>query len=348
MKILIVKPSSLGDVVQALPVLRLLKSHHPSSEIYWWLSNDLLPLLQGDPDLTDLIPFDRRRWAWPRYWPELARSVRQMRALAFDWVIDLQGLARSGLFSWLAHGHLTVGLDDPREGARGFYDIIVPRPTFYTHAVDWYLEVLRTLKLPVHGNFTWLPFRHEAARAIQEKWQASDRRWIIVNPGARWFNKRWPVEHFRGLVRQIATTHPDLHLAILGGKDDRAIGAAIAQEDPKRCLDLTGKTSLPEMIEWIRLSELIVTNDTGPMHVAAALAKPVVAVFGPTEPRRTGPYQQIEHSIRVPLPCSPCLSSTCRNENPLECVWAITPSVVFAQVEARLNDERPALAALSR
>src|SRR6185503_1984026 len=92
--------------------------------------------------------FSRKRWAAPQHWNELWRSIRWMRDQEFDWVIDLQGLARSGAFAWLANGKLTVGMDEPREGARGFYDLIVPRISFYTHAVDWYLEVLPVLGLP--------------------------------------------------------------------------------------------------------------------------------------------------------------------------------------------------------
>ena len=120
MKILILKPSSLGDVVQALPVLRLLKRHLPQSEIYWWIDSTLRSLLEGDSDLSGLFLFERCRWASPRHWHEMLASIRQMRAMKFDWAIDLQSLARSGLFAWLANGDLTIGLDDTREGARGF------------------------------------------------------------------------------------------------------------------------------------------------------------------------------------------------------------------------------------
>src|SRR5881227_1946586 len=95
LKILILKPSSLGDVVQALPVLRLLKKHFPASEIYWWLERRLVPLLETDPDLAGVIPFERERWASPRNWKQAWASLRQIRAHRFDWVIDLQSLLRS-------------------------------------------------------------------------------------------------------------------------------------------------------------------------------------------------------------------------------------------------------------
>ena len=339
MKILILKPSSLGDVVQALPVLRLLKQHLPSSEIWWWIESTLAPLLEGDPDLAGIVPFDRRRWGAPLNWAALWRGVRWTRQQAFDWVIDLQCLARSGAYAWLANGKLLIGLDEPREGARGFYDVVVRRPSFHTHAVDWYLEVLRRLGVPVTHSFQWLPLRPGIAASVRSKWPVQNARWVTLQPGARWLNKRWPAESFAELLRRLAETHADLNFAVLGGTQDRPLGEKIAQAAPGRCLDLTGKLSLPEMVEWLRLSELMVTNDTGPMHVAAALGTRVVGLFGPTEPRRTGPYGQQEHALQLDLPCSPCLKSRCRYSKPLECLRALSPETVFNAVQKRLDSK---------
>ncbi len=345
MKILILKPSSLGDVVQALPVLRLLKRHLPESEIYWWIESDLAPLLDDDPDLAGVIRFDRRRWAVASNWTALWRGLRWTRAQAFDWVVDLQCLARSGAFAWLANGKLTIGLDEPREGARGYYDVVVRRPSFHTHAVDWYLEVLRPLGVPAARPFVWLPPRPAAAAALGEKWAAQNGRWLVLQPGARWPNKRWPADSFAELLRRLAEARPEFRFAVLGGPDDLALGESIARAAPGRCLDLTGKLSLPEMVEWLRLCELMVTNDTGPMHVAAALGTPVVALFGPTEPRRTGPYGQLEHVLQLDLPCVPCLKSRCRYFKPLECVRALSPATVFDAVQRRLDHPRAEVAA---
>ena len=343
MKILILKPSSLGDVLQALPVLRLLKRHFPGAEIFWWIDSALAPLLAGDPDLAGLVRFERRRWGKPRHWPEMFQSLRGLRAQNFDLVIDLQCLLRSGAFAWLTRGKFLVGLDDSREGANALYDLAVPRQTFHTHAVDWYLAVLPALGVPVHKNFTWLPERPEIAAAVQRKWLGENSilhppsairhpRWIALQPGARWENKRWPAEHFSTLVRLLAKKFPDARFAILGGKDEFPPGEIIARAEPARCLNLCGATSLPEMIEWVRLCDVMITNDTGPMHAAAALGRPLVALFGPTEPRRTGPYGQLENVLRLDLPCSPCLKSVCHFEKPEECLRALPPARVCHRV----------------
>jgi heptosyltransferase I len=138
-------------------------------------------------------------------------------------------------------------------------------------------------------------------------------------------------------LRQLSQDFPALRFAVIGGRGDAPLGAAITQASPTRCLDLPAKTSLPELVEWIRPSELVVTNDTGPMHIAAALTKPVVAIFGPTEPRRTGPYRQWAHSLQSTLPCVPCLKPRCHFEKPMQCLELVSPSAVCSQARAFLE-----------
>ena len=343
MKILILKPSSLGDVIQALPVLRLLKLYFSDAEIFWWIDSSLAPLVESDPDLTGIVRFERKRWGKLRHWPEMLRSIRWLRAQNFDLVIDLQCLARSGAFAWLANGKSLVGLDEIREGARGFYDLAMPRSSFHTHAVDWYLAVLPPLGVPVHKKFQWLPERPEISAEVKRKWpeansklKTQNSKLILLQPGARWKNKRWPAKHFGELVHSLALAFPEARFAILGGKDDRSLGEFILQSAPGRCLNLAGETSLPEMVEWVRRCDLMITNDTGPMHVAAALGKPLVALFGPTAPHRTGPYGQLGNVLRLDLPCSPCLSSRCTFEKTDECLQALPPAQVFDRVQKLL------------
>lgn len=337
MKILILKPSSLGDVVQALPVLRLIKRHLPHSAIYWWIESALAPLLEDDPDLSGLIRFERRGWARPRNWVGLARSIAWMRSQRFDWVLDLQALARSAAIAWLANGKLLLGLDDSREGARGFYDIIVRRPSFTTHAVDWYLRALEPLGVPARQDFEWLPPRPKAAETVRQKRSGAKGPWVLLQPGARWPNKRWPVDYYSDLLCRLASWRTDLQFAVLGSATESDLGKAIAGTATGRCLDLTGRLSLPEMVEWIRMSHLLISNDTGPMHVAAALGKSVVALFGPTEPRRTGPYGQLKNVLQLELPCVPCLRPRCAYVKPLECLRALLPEQVCGAARERLT-----------
>lgn len=336
MKILILKPSSLGDVIHALPVLRMLKRRHPAAEIHWWIAAELAPLLENDPDLAGVFLFDRREASNPFFWPELFGHVAQMRARRFDYVIDLQSLARSGIVAWFANGATTIGLNDPREGAPAFYDLSVPRPSWDTHAVDWYLRVLPHLGVPMNWDFEWLPPRQDVQPRVAERFPKAPLR-IALIPGARWENKRWPLEYFMELTRLLLKSIPELQITILGGKSDLPAGLAIKRISPPNVQDLTGRTTLPEMVEVLRQSELAVTNDTGPMHIAAALGIPLISLFGPTEPARTGPYRDAASVRRHRVPCAPCMQSRCFYHEQLACLKGITPRAVLAGTLARLE-----------
>jgi heptosyltransferase I len=344
LKILILKPSSLGDIIQALPVLRLLKLQFRTAEIFWWVDSRFAPLLEDDPDLAEIVLFKREQWASPLHWPDMVRSIQWMRAQRFDWVIDLQGLLRSAVFAWLARGELLIGLDNPREGGREgaslLYDVAVGA-SGRSHAVGRYLSVLPALGVPIHRNFRWLPERPGVAASVRAKWPVAglnpQSHWIAIQPGARWPTKCWPAENFAELVRRFAEQFPDVRFVVMGGAADKPRGEIIYCAAPERVLNLCGETTLLEMIEWLRLCSLMVTNDTGPMHAAAALDVPVAAVFGPTDPRNTGPYGQLENVMRIDLPCSPCLKSYCRWKKPMECLTAISPTAVFEFVEKKLR-----------
>ena len=338
MKILILKPSSLGDVVQALPVLRLLKQHQPGSQIYWWIEVRSAALLENDPDLAGIFRFDRTRWARPWHWDEIGQSIAELRRHKFDLIIDLQALARSAAVGWLANGACLVGLHDWRELTSGYYDISVPRPSPDAHAVDWYLECLRVLRVPVHLNFEWMPKRAHVAAEIESIWSADGKPTVALMPGARWENKRWPAGYFRELVAILRRRDEELRFVILGGRSDGPLASEIALASPEACVDLTGRTSLPQLVEVIRRCQVVVTNDSGPMHVAAALQKPVVGIFGPTSPDRTGPYGQVDRTLqREDLPCVPCMKDICAHSEPLACVRGIAAMAVADSVIARLS-----------
>lgn len=338
MKVLVLKPSSLGDIVQALPVARLIRLWRPQAEIHWWVRRDFLPLLDGDPDLAQVIPFDRARAGRPAGWPELARVVRRLRAERYDWVLDLQSLARSALLGWAAGGGTVVGLADPREGAPALHDVSIPRPTDRPHAVDWYLAALGPLGVPASGRFEWLPVKSDAAGLVDALWPGSADRWVAFAPGARWATKRWPVASFAAVARRLTQSQAGVRVALLGGEADRPLGAAIRESAGPAVLDLTGRLSLPAMVEWLRRCDALVTNDTGPMHVAAALGKPVVSIFGPTAPGETGPYGQEGWALRAPgVACAPCQSGVCRNARALECLTGVTPDRALEQLRARLG-----------
>jgi lipopolysaccharide heptosyltransferase II len=205
--------------------------------------------------------------------------------------------------------------------------------------VDWYHETLRALGVPVHFNFEWMPRREPVAREVAGLWGLNGGGpTIAFLPGARWENKRWPVAHFRELVTQLRAQDSSLRFVILGSTADVPLASEIVSAAPDHCLDLTTRTSLPQTVEVLRACDVVVTNDTGPMHMAAALCKPVVALFGPTNPARTGPYGQSNRALqRDDLPCIPCMTNTCSYREPLACLRGITPARVADEVVRRLG-----------
>jgi lipopolysaccharide heptosyltransferase II len=233
---------------------------------------------------------------------------------------------------------LLAGLEDWREGAPVLYDTSVPRPSHDTHAVDWYLALIHRLGVPTGRPFDWFPRTQRGADLLQASWpEASGSIWVGFQPGARWDTKRWPAAYYAQLAEKLIAARPEVQIAIFGGKADRAMGDEIASRCGNRVLNLTGRISLNVLVEWMRSIRLLVTNDTGPMHIAAAMGKPIVALFGPTDPDRTGPYRQPEAALQANLPCVPCMKDKCRWPEKLACLHALTVDHVLERTLERLE-----------
>ena len=306
MRILVIKPSSLGDVIHALPTVARLRHRYPAAHLAWLINAELSPLLDRCPVINDRILFHRRTAAT---WLPL---LRQLRGGRFDLVVDLQGLARSGIFAVATRAPRRLGLGDAREGARLAYTETVP--VTRAHAVDRYLRVADHLgcePLPVE-----FPLGLEG--------RAPSRPWIGINPSARWPTKLWGDDKFAELVRQL----PRDRVVVTGTAADRQRCERIAQG----VRNLAGKTSLLELAETYRQCAVVITNDSGPMHLAAAVGTPVVAIFGPTDPALTGPYGSGHVVCHTGIPCSPCLKDRCRHERPMECMETVSVEQVLAAV----------------
>lgn len=324
-RILIIKPSSLGDVVHALPVLAGLRNAYPQAHIAWLIGNSFAPLLEKHPLLDEVIRFDRRRFGRmlqsPRIFAEFLGFVRQLRRRRFDLVLDLQGLFRSGFLAYASGARRRVGFADTREFAWLFYSQrIAPSQTTGSaatqdvHAVDKNLSLARALGLPVDPPIFPLGLGpDELAAARQLLVTAAGRaldRFTAVIPGARWETKRWRAERLAELIDRLAAD--DLPPAVLlGSPDDRAFADKILALRQTSVIDLVGHTSLRQLSALLSLADLVVCHDSGPMHIAAALGKPLVAIFGPTNPVRTGPYGQTCRVVALPVPCAPCYKRRC-------------------------------------
>jgi lipopolysaccharide heptosyltransferase I len=316
MRILIIKPSSLGDVVHALPSVSLIRRKFPEAHITWLINDSLTSLLQHCPVIDELLPFDRERFRSLWQIPGFAGFLTTIHGKRFDLVVDLQGLLRSGLMSWATRAPRRIGLSDAREGARHFYNEIVDVPR--AHAVERYLCAAR------HLGCDSTPIEFPLGVSSQVKCEGL----IGVNPSARWATKLWGTDKFTELVRRL----PRERVVLTGSAGEREEIGKIAQG----CRNLAGETDLFQLAELYRRCAVVITNDSGPMHVAAAVGTPVVGIFGPTDPSLTGPYGKEHVVFRADIPCSPCLNDHCKNKVHMECMKLVTVDQVLAGAKAFL------------
>jgi lipopolysaccharide heptosyltransferase I len=316
---LIIKPSSMGDVVQALPVLTALREAHPEARISWLVSSACADLLEGHPRLDEVILFDRRLAGafWnPLAWGEVLRLRRDLRRRAFTAVLDLQGLFRSGLFAWWTGAADRVGFREARELAPVFYTDTVAAPHEALHAVDRYMALARHVGLADPKATDHLPVppaaRAAARRRLASEGLAEGDPFAVVSAHARWETKVWPPERFAEVLHRLWAAKGARGVLVGHGADADALGRAIAQRAAgARPIDLTNRTTLKELVAIAAEARAMVTNDSGPMHVAAAVGTPVVAIFGPTNPDRTGPHGPGHRVLARRAVCSPCYRRRC-------------------------------------
>ena len=328
-KILVIKPSALGDVIHGLPVLHALRLRFPGAELHWVVAKGFAGILEGHPLIDRLWIIDKDAWKKPRNLPrtcwEIGKLWRDLRNEKFDLVIDLQGLFRSAAIGLFTGTENRVGFDHAREGAKFSYKYRVVTDT-EEHKAKTKTElhsVLKNLRLaefvgcePADPVFT-LPPLGEAPDIVR-----SMPRYAVIAPSAGTLVRRWPAESFGRLASLLPI--PSI---VVGGKSDAALGDKVARLSGSRAVSLAGKTSLKELGAIIRDAQFMVSPDTGPMHLAAALNVPSFAIFGPTSPFRNGPYGKIHTVIRLDLPCSLCFTRKACPD--WKCIREITPEMVL-------------------
>jgi heptosyltransferase-1 len=325
-RVLIIKPSAIGDVVHALPVLNLVRRRWPAAHVSWLVTPACAGLLDGHPQLDEVIRFDRKRfghaWRSPASAAALAAFHRDLRRHRFDLVIDLQGLFRSGWLGWSTGAKTRVGTSTDREFGWAFHTHVAPVGGRGRHAVDRYLSVAKYLGLgdgPVAFTFP----TDDADRAAVAP-LLPPGPFAAFLPASNWATKRWPAERFAQLVEPLRERF-GLASVVAGGSDAGEVPGATS---------VAGRTTLRQLVAVLERASLVIAGDTGPMHVAAALGRPLVTVFGPTDPLRTGPYGRPETVVRLDLPCSPCLSRRCVHQT---CLRSLGIEPVLAAAAGQLR-----------
>lgn len=302
MRVLVVKLSSLGDLVHALPAVHALKVGL-KADVDWVTQPEYVELVRCFEDVADVMAF-------PRHSPvrRFARFARQLRLREYDLVVDLQGLLKSAIVCRLARARHVLGPSFHREGSRFLYDAVAGRRNKDRHAVEECLDSVRRLNLPV----TDTAFRIR----VPQMAPADGHPRIALLPVSRRPNKNWDEERFIEVARALRDRR-SAQVVLMGTAADVPVCGEIANAvnshgDGPAAINLAGRTSLVEMGSWLAGMDLVIGNDSGPIHFAAALGVPVLAVFGPTDPRRTGPYGAGHRVVVADVSCRPCHRRECR------------------------------------
>lgn len=325
MKALVVKLSSLGDILHVLPAVCAFKEQ-TGAEIDWAVHPAFAPLVRCFRCVGRVIEIPRHHVL-----AGLRGTLRELRRERYDLVLDFQGLAKSALVARLVRGMRRIAPSYAREGSGLFFRERAGRLDRSRHAVEQAFDTLRYLGLkrpeaPLAASDFILP---EVARP-------AGAPLVALAPVSRWATKNWPPEKFSAVVRLLGAAWPGARFLVFGGKDDAAVGAEIAAALPGRAENLCGKTSIAETLALLTRCDLLIANDTGPVHMAAAVGTRCLVVFGATRPEWTGPWGVGHRVVVAGLPCQPCVKRECARGD-LACLAAVAPEAVRDAAEEMLG-----------
>lgn len=365
-RVLLLKPSAVGDVVHTVPVLAKLRARYPAARIDWLLTPAIAELVGHHPALSNVVAFDRKTYA--RAWrsgpaaASLARLFAALRRTRYDLAIDLHGQFRSAVLTLATGAPVRIGFDRPRrstreasarqlvpgayrhgwtgarEGAWLAYTHRIPLPTLDAHAVDRYLWLGALLGLddgPPDFRLS-VPAAAEArADELLRREGLDGRPLAVLVPGTIWETKHWTAEGFAEVGRHLVRT--GRAVAVAGSAAERERCRAVAGACPG-ARDLSGRTSLSDLAALIRRAAVCVTNDSGSMHLAVALGRSVVSVFGPTDPVWIGPYGRPDAVVRAGVVCAPCYLrrlQSCPHDH--ACMKQVPAAAVIDRLERTLS-----------
>ncbi len=344
-RVLIIKPSSLGDVVHTLPVAHAIKRHYPSCYLGWVVQDPLRAVIDNDPSIDEVIPIsipstsdpNAGKGAFLKAFKATLTTIwelrREFRSNPYDVVLDLHASFRSGLLSLANPDGLRVGFADAKELNTWFqHKTITPDPA-RPHAVDRNTMFADFLSCPTQPQDYRIVTSPEARAKVEAFLKVvgvlEQDRIVYANPAARWASKFWTVEAWAELADQLIARE-GVQVVFGGSAQDLPYINEIAVRMNKRGLTGAGILTLAEAIALIQRADVYVGVDSGPMHIAAFAGTPVVALFGPTEPEKVGPHGE-GHCIitREDLDCLGCRKRQCSDR---QCLEDLTPKSVFEAV----------------
>jgi len=293
--ILITKPSSLGDIVLALPALRTLRLSFPEAKISWLIRPEFAPLIDNHPHLDEIVTFDRKllgkAWFHPRAFGAMMSLIRKLRRSKFDVIFDFQGLFRTASLAWLSDCKKRFGMANAREFATIFYTHKIPQDRESIHMVDFYLKIIQAAGASDFGVEFVFPQNPDAENSVGRLLASHGikENYAVLIPGSAHQDKCWPPERFAQLADRISSDY-NLSIAATGSASESGIIEKLQEKANVTVANLAGQTSLSELVALLKRAKLAVSNDTGPGHIAAATGIPLVLMFGRANPMRLEPY----------------------------------------------------------
>lgn len=344
MNILIVKLSAIGDVIHTLPALNAIRKHYPDAHIAWLVEEDAASIVDGHEALDRIIVSKRKRWirslrsaSFLSTIKEIYNFIKVLRDTYYDMILDFQALLKSGILIALARSRRKIGFGKGLEHMEYSYFFLnerIPAVNMEIHALSRGMMLIEALGIPSNEIEYKLPVsnndRKRVDGLIMQYGMKGARLLIAVNPIAKWETKLWQNEKFARLADAIIDEY-DAEIIFTGGTEDRSMIQNIMSAMKGRALNLAGHTTLKMLAAVYEKTALVISTDTGPMHLAAAVGTPVVALFGPTAPWRTGPYGSGHKVVRVDSECSPCYKRGCET---IDCMHQITVDQVMVEVRS--------------
>lgn len=298
--ILIIKPSALGDIALSLPALASIRKSYPDAKIAWLVRSEFAPLLEMTENLDELILFDRgflgKCWYNPKALIALIKFFRKLRKGRFDLVIDLQGLFRTAFFGWITASKQRFGMKCAREFAGLFYTHRIAKDEDRIHLIDFHNKIISAAgvsDLVIEYGLEINPQADLTVDKLLDANECSQKKYAVLITGAAHDKKCWSVEKFAKLAERLYEQF-DLSVIAVGTGAERKRIEELKTVSNVPVVDLAGMTNIPVLTSLLKRAEIVISNDTGPGHIAAAVGSPLVMIFGPTNPARIYPYHKPE------------------------------------------------------
>ncbi len=342
LKILIVKLSAIGDVIHTLPALNAIRQYYPQAHITWLVEEAASDLVKNHRALDRVIISRRKHWIerLKHFDPDSAGQiycfVQELRDTSYDLVIDFQALLKSGILIGLAKGRRKAGFGKGMEHMEHSYLFLnerIPAVSMDNHAIIRGMMLLKALGIQTEKVEYHLPIgagERESARILLDQHGIKQTDLLMaINPVAKWETKLWSTNRFSNLADRLIDQY-GAKIIFTGSIQDFDVIQDIMAGMTRAAVNFAGLSTLKVLAALYERAEAVISTDTGPMHLAAAVETPVVALFGPTAPWRTGPFGSVHQVIRVGLECSPCFKRECKTK---ECMLKIGVDQVMDRVK---------------